>query len=88
MRRSTAFFLLALVTFFVASAPMDSCADEGEECPRACHLACADGCGVVTVAATSPALPVLAPLAENVHLAALRLLDCPHEPELGPPRVS
>lgn len=86
MRRLTALLLLSLIGTFLGLAAWDDCELGEEECPPACHLACVDGCGVVTPPEE------IAPLASLVALEALQpdqgnsFSLFPPLPEHSPPR--
>lgn len=87
VRRFPALLLLALIATFLGLAAWDGCEAGEEECPPTCHLACVDGCGVVTPAKVPDQRIVLVALEALVpDNAAVPSLAAPR-PELSPPRA-
>ncbi|MDX1998241.1 MAG: hypothetical protein SF066_11025 [Thermoanaerobaculia bacterium] len=80
--------LLVLAAAFVGSSVVDACPDsEGGDCPPACHLACIDGCTVVPLEISLPALMPLGPTPERHLETAFALLDLDFPPETFPPKA-
>ncbi len=86
--RQFAWLVLAVAVAFIGAPFVDRCVDGvAGDCPPACHLSCADGCGVSLVEPSAPAPAALERTRPRHAEIAAPLLELDFPPERFPPRA-